>query len=229
MSRKIGIIVEGAGEIDAISSLIGKVDSVHEIKGTPLRADLQPKATPMVIARSARSQVLTWCRRGVDSILILIDREDHPCAVQFSQELRTAFNKLYSDTKIDFQVVVKDKSIENWLIADPVALKTMTARFKVSAAFEKAIQNKCCDSITNPIDLLNSISIKKRYHKGDDPASICKQQNPLRAAANSRSYRKLLRELGSKQYATQSKYPHTSPRAKTFGQKILKEKVLNAA
>lgn len=212
MKKKIGIIVEGVGEIDALQCLIEKIESKHEIKTGPLIADLQPKAAPNVIARSARAQVMKWHQRGINCIVVLIDKEGHHCAVEFAAELNVAFSTMYAQLNIDFRVVVKNSTIENWLIADPQALKKMSARFKVTQAFERMIAKKDCDDIVDAIDHINKIAVKKRYHKGEDPVAIFRNQDPLQASKRSRSYRKFLRALGCSSYADQSKLPFDAPR-----------------
>lgn len=207
----IGVIVEGDGEIDAISELLKKVDSQFEIKHNPLRADLQPKATSKVIARSARAQILLWESRGVDLIVVLIDREDHDCPCRFASELEVAFHDMYAKTGISFKVVVKNRMIENWLVADVEALKQMRARFSISQKFERAVSGKA-DDVEKALDLLDGAVVKGSYHKGNDPLAICKNQDVLRASKNSRSYRRFLRVLGCVQYSNQSKLPHDSPK-----------------
>ncbi|WP_186031702.1 DUF4276 family protein [Burkholderia gladioli] len=208
----IGVIVEGAGEIDAIEQILIKIKSDFDIRKTPLRADLQPKANPRVIARSARSQVMLWKKRGVDCIVILIDREDHDCPVEFAKDLRIAFDDMYSGMEVEFRIVIKDKKIENWLVADTEALKKIPGRFEVSQKFERTVLGRA-DGIGDAAALINTATGKKRYHKGEDPALICRHQDPLRASKNSRSYRKFLRELGCSDYLLQSKLPYDSPKA----------------
>lgn len=223
----IGVIVEGAGEIDAIEQILIKIQSNHDIKKTPLRADLQPKATPRVIARSARSQVMLWEKRGADCIVILIDREDHDCPVDFAKNLHAAFNDMYSNTGIEFRIVIKDKKIENWLIADIEALRKIPGRFEISLKFERSILGKA-DNIGDAVSLINTATGKKRYHKGEDPTLICRHQDPLRASKNSRSYRKFLRELGCSDYVTQSKLPYDSPKARSQKKQLAPVKQVTA-
>ncbi|HDR9074699.1 DUF4276 family protein [Burkholderia vietnamiensis] len=207
----IGVIVEGDGEIDAISELLKKVNSEFEIRHNPIRADLQPKATSKVIARSARSQILLWKRRGVDLIVVLIDREDHECSCRFSSELEAAFHEMYENTGLVFRVVVKNRMIENWLVADVEALKQMRARFSISTKFERAVVGRA-DEVEKALDLLDDAANKGSYRKGSDPLAICKNQDVLRASKNSRSYRRFLRVLGCTHYMQQSKLPYDSPK-----------------
>lgn len=205
---KVGVIVEGEGEIKAIENIIKKLKLKNEIIRQPLRADLQPKATPEVIAKSAESRVKLCKNRGVKKIVVLIDKEDHPCAVRLAASIEGAFKKIYAGMELDFSVVVKNSMIENWLIADPSAFKKMPAKFKVTAAFENAVSNDKADNIVNPVEIINKIIIKNEYSKGSDPSSIMEKQDPLIAAENSRSYRKFLREIGCVVFAGQSKKPN---------------------
>lgn len=209
--RKIGVIVDGAGEIGALEELIKKVDTTAQIFGRPLLADLQPKATPAVIARSARERIRYLASKGVDRVVVLIDREDHECPVKMAEELDQSFETLYSHLDIEICVVVKDFCVENWLIADVVALRGMSARFDVPNGFERIAKN--ADSVKNPVRVLNSICKKRDgYDKGNDPTAICRKVEPLRLAAGSRSFRKFLRSVDSKAYAEQSRLAHPKKR-----------------
>lgn len=206
------MIVEGEGEIFALEKLVSRVKLTNSIIQRPLRADLQPKATSEVIARSAARQVQLCVSRGVNRVVVLIDRENSPCPVAFCKEIEDAFNKIYAKCGLDFRVVVKDRMIENWLISDVSALRQMSARFQVTQAFERAVSPDKADTVESPVQLLNSIAKKIQYRKGSDPLAICERQDPLRVAGNSRSFRKFLREIGVVEYGSQSKHPHDSPR-----------------
>lgn len=205
--RKIGVIVEGAGEIAALEEIIRKVETTAQIFGRPLLADLQPKATPAVIARSARERVKYLAEKGANRVVVLIDREDHECPVKMAEELTHSFNKMYAELGVEICVVVKDFCIENWLLGDVQALRAMGARFAVPENFENVARN--ADNVKNPVRVLNSLCKKKDgYDKGDDPGAICRNAEPLRVATSSRSFRKFLRSVDCTSYTTQSKRTH---------------------
>lgn len=203
MSR-VGLIVEGSGEVPAFKALIPKLSTPWEILGQPVRADLQPKATPAQVAASAKAAINYLVGRNVDLVVVLIDREDHPSAPAFANELRIAFGKRYKHVKID--VVVKDSCVENWLVGDPQALRAQPQRFKIT----DGVVNQICPNKADKLDaqtLLNKVAVKHAYDKGLDPTRITRLQDPHRTAANSRSFRRLLRVLNDPKYRTQSRDP----------------------
>lgn len=201
---RIGVIVEGLGEVEAFRLLLPKIQTANEVICTPLRADLQPKANSNVIARSASSAVKLFRSRKVDLIIVLIDREDHPNLPIFAMEIKNSLAKMYGGS---FEVIVKDRQIENWLIADIQALKDSPKRFKITSAFEKAVTPNKADTIKSPHHLLEGICIKKSYNKGLDPKIIMAKQRPEYIAKHSRSFRRLLRIIGEPNYSNQSKEP----------------------
>lgn len=208
---KTALITEGEGEITAIETIIKKI-GLTDILQRPLHADLQPKANPKVIARSAKGAISLCETRGVGRVIILIDAEDNPDPASFVRNLEQAFHEIYYDKKIKFCVVAKKIMIENWLISDVLALRQMTGRFDVTMAFERSVTPDKADSVTDPVALLNSIVKNKEYRKGTDPTAISLKFDPLRASRNSRSFRKFLREIGVIEYKKQSKFPFDSPR-----------------
>ena len=202
---KIGVIVEGMGEVNAFKKLIPKIKTPHVLLHTPLRADMQPRATVHVIARQAEAVVKRFFSQNVDMILILIDSEGTSCPNTFPLLLKNAFVALYG--KPNFEVVLKDRAIENWLIADIDALKKSPARFKVTSAFANQVVPNKADAVGQPCELLSSIVHKGGYLKGSDPETIMKHQDPLKVATNSRSFRKFLRVVGCPTYSGQSRSP----------------------
>lgn len=201
---RIGIIVEGNGEVPAFKRLIPKLISPSGILGQPLRADLQPKSTPAQVAASAKAAISYFCRRNADLIVVLIDCEDHPSASAFSTTLRHAFAKLYPHIKVE--VVVKNSCIENWLVADTDALKAQPKRFNITPAFVKYVCPNKADSL-DAQTLLNKAAIRYEYDKGSDPQKIMSFQDPLIVAQNSRSFRRFLRVIGNPTYQHQSRDP----------------------
>lgn len=201
---KVGIVIEGIGEIPAFKFLIPKINSPFNILHQAVRADLQPKAKPNQVAASAKNAITYLIRKDVKLIIILIDKEDNDSASAFAQQLESSFNKIYKNVAI--KVVVKDSCIENWLIADIDALRAQPKRFiKIQSIEDLIIPNKS-DSV-NAQDLFNRITNKHNYDKGSDPARIARHQDPDRIASNSRSFRRFLRVLENPKYKQQSKNP----------------------
>lgn len=200
---KIGLIVDGEGEPLALDCILSKINSSNVILKARF-AGMHPKASPKQIAKAADGAVKVLLAKGVTMLVVLIDLEDSPCAVNMAREIEQAF---FSQYEINTQVVVKKHSVENWLIADPAGLKQMSARFDVTRSFEDKVYNDRADHIVNAADLLDSIAIKKNYHKRNDPPAIMSHLLPDRIAQNSRSFRRLLRVVGHNTYLNQSKNP----------------------
>ncbi|MCH8961998.1 MAG: DUF4276 family protein, partial [Bacteroidetes bacterium] len=107
----------------------------------------------------------------------------------------------------DVTVVVKNHSFENWLIADVKALRSLRGRFKVTRSFEKKVIPNKADHVADAEGLLNTIAVKRPYHKRRDAVHVTAVQEALEMARNSRSFRRFLRDVGHPQYLSQSKRP----------------------
>lgn len=202
---KIGIVVDGDAEALALRRLVGKLQIPSCCLENPLYADLQPKATPHQIARSAADKVELLIGRGVDRVVLLLDREDQEtCPGDRAVELESAFRDLGYE---QVQVAIKDRCYENWLIADLSALRALPARFRVSRGFEGRVSPDKADHVADPASLLTSVSQRHGYHKRRDAVQIATKQDPLLIARNSRSFRRFLRLLTHPAYRTQSRFP----------------------
>ncbi len=202
---KIGIVVDGAAESQALKVLTQRI----EIEGVqllnPAYANMQPKSPPGRIARAAFKKVDILRARGATLIAVLIDREDREeCPPEFADQLKRAFAKLGYD---DIRVVVKNRTFENWLIADINALKKLSRLFNVTKTFERTVSPNKADNVRDAKALLNKIAIKHGYRKGRDDARITAVQEALNMAKNSRSFRRFLCVVGHPQYLLQSKKP----------------------
>lgn len=201
----VGLIVDGQAEPDALPILLRKLRGVGRIS-RPLYADLQPKAAAGQIARKAISRVRMLRQRGAGRFILLIDREDREdCPPQMAAEIETALRRTPECRGIDVHVVVKDRRFENWLIADPDALASLRARFRVSKAFRKRVSPNKADAVADAEELLRRASVGPAYHKRHDPAKILGAVDVARAAGNSRSLRRFLRLVGDSRYREQSK------------------------
>lgn len=197
--------MDGQGEPDYFASLVPKIASPHTILNRILYAGMQPRATPKQIARAAAGAVKILSGR-VETIVVLIDSEGEQCPGKFANEIRNAFVEIYGDQP-NFEVVAKDRALENWLIADISAFKGLKGRFQPEGT---AIYKYCkgtADHCERPAALLESMSLKVGYHKRKDPVQIARHQVPTQIAKNSRSFRRLLRVLSHPHYTAQSKLP----------------------
>ena len=190
----IGVIVEGIGEIDAVKSYLERVGHKGKIFTRPSYADMQPKANPRVIATAAKTAVNQLLKRGATKIIVLIDLEDRKSPLAFAEELRQAFEKTHPGVSI--VPVVKNFCLENWMIADTEALRSMPKRFSNIEKIDRFLNNHhCADKCNDPITLLNECAIRTEYHKTQDPPRIASRQDLNRLATHSGSFRVFLAEL----------------------------------
>lgn len=203
---RVGIVTDGRAEAVALKGLLKRLESDHQILPTAAYADMQPKASPGQIARSALSRVNILTKsKGVGRVVIIIDRENRDdCPLQFAKSIWDALSEM---TKTDVAVVVKNKQFENWLIAAPECLAQIRARFKVTRHFRGTVSPDKADCIHAPEQLLNQIAKGKKYHKNKDACQIMKLVDPMEIASNSRSFRRFLRALGNATYRNQSIHP----------------------
>lgn len=201
---KIGIVVDGDAESQALKLLTRRITISRCQIIDPIFARMQPKSTPDQIVRMARGKVDILLAKGVDQILVLIDREDNKeCPGIFADRIKNAFARAgYGGVS----VVVKDRCFENWLVADVDALEQLRRRFQVTTAFKNSIVPNKADNI-NAFEQLNRITRGPSYHKRRDAAAITEKQDPVRVALNSRSFRRFLKLISHPNYRCQSKYP----------------------
>lgn len=199
----IGIIVDGDAESQALKKIAPKLVGAKPIIG-PYFANMQPYSPPLAIARAAVKTMQMAETRGATEFVILIDREDNQvCPTDIARGLIQAFKKL----GYPVQVVVKNKTFENWLIADPNALASQRKRFKVSQTVRNRITPNKADNIDNAETILDQCAVKTPYHKRRDAIRICDNLDLTAAASNSRSLRRFLRLLNDQRYRNQSKLP----------------------
>ncbi|QWV94885.1 DUF4276 family protein [Geomonas oryzisoli] len=202
---KIGIIVDGQAESQALRFIVDKIKIAGTQIVAPLYSDLQPRATPHQIVRSACGKIEILNAKNVDQIVLLIDLDDRrECHVAFADSI----NKAISDMKLpNITAVVKNKCFENWLIADHNGISKMVNRFKLSQAFINSVCKNKADNVLKAEELINSIANKTKYKKGIDSVEMSKCVDPMNIALNSRSFRRFLRVIGHSKYSTQSKQP----------------------
>lgn len=197
---KIGVLVDGDAEFYALPHVLPRLGSPHQIL-KPLRCDIQPFASPAQMALAASKRFSILLAKGAESIVILIDKETRPdCTVELVQAVeREARARLrdFSSTVV-LQVVFKVSMFENWLAADPATLSGLSGMFEHVERIERQVSGGRADSV-NALDLLKACSKKRSFDKVSGAVAICKGLDPIRAAGNSRSFRKLLKVLGCPQ------------------------------
>lgn len=202
---KIGIIVDGDAESQALKLLTQRINIPNVQILDPLYADIQPKSAPGQIAKSVKPKLDILIARRVNQVVVLIDREDQPkCPSELAKEIEDAFRKL---GHLNVSIAIKNRCFENWLISDTQVFKKLSARYRLTDAFTKTVTPNKADLIENAADLLNKICIGAEYHKRRDAAQITKLQDIYEVGKHSRSFRRFLRLVGHRNYKEQSKKP----------------------
>lgn len=202
---KIGIVVDGVSEYRSLSSLYPQLGALsgNQLIG-PLQAPIAPMAPAGVIARQCIPRVAQLIGRGAGRVIVMFDRETRSgCA----GELASSVEVRLCNEGIDAKVVLKNRMFENWLVADIDAVAGLKGRFKVSStARAKIVPNKA-DNV-DALDVLKRAAKKGApYDKVADSKRILDRADAEAMAANSRSFRRLLRCLDCDRYSDQSKQP----------------------
>lgn len=201
---RIGIIVEGESEYYSLPLILKSLGGAYEHAWLKVvKAVIPPKASYGVMANACKSRLRLLETEGVDRILVLIDREDRDeCSGTIASGLAASLIKL---TQTEVFVVVKDRTYENWLIADLEAIKNQRKRYSISAAAERSVIPDKADKV-DALRYLKKIC-SGRYDKVEDSKKIARFATPIRIAANSRSFRRFLRCMGHQRYRRQSATP----------------------
>jgi len=202
---RVGILVDGQCEPEALTKLRAKLQCRASMM-RPLFVDhLHPKADPGLIAGRALKKVPILRKRGAGRIILLIDREDREdCPPKLAAEIAEALERRGES---GISVVVKDRALENWLVADPDCFAALPARFRPGKSFARSVSPNRADSVRDAAALLDRAAIGPGYHKRHDPPRILEAIDVATAAKNSRSFRRFLRVIGDKRYRAQSKQP----------------------
>jgi hypothetical protein len=195
---RIGLIVEGEGEYYGLPHLLPRVGSPHIVL-RPVRSLVQPLAPPAQIAYVASKSFPFLLRGSVDLIVLLIDKETRTeCTGELVAEIgREARARLANLTSgVDLQVVLKVTKLENWLVADPQALRALPGLFENVERIERQVAPGRADSVDAYALLKSCVRKRAAYEKKTGAIEICKKIDPERAGLNSRSFRKLRKTLG---------------------------------
>lgn len=198
---KIGLLVDGRAEYKALPYLLERLRTADTVLQSPLFCDIQPFASPAQMALAASKRFPILLSRGATSIIILVDKESRQdCTIELvravEREASERLSKLEPAAQV--HVVFKISRLENWLVADPQTLRGLTGLFENVERLEHQVAPNRAD-LVNALDLLKGCSRLKSYDKMTGAVAILKKLDPLRASANSRSFRKLLKVLGHRQ------------------------------
>jgi len=211
---KIGLLVDGQAEFQGLRHLLPRLGSPHQIL-PPLYCDIQPFSNPAQMALRAKKKFPILLARGAEKILILIDKESRPeCTGDLVRQIENASRAQLSALapEVDLGVVLKVSTLENWLIADPLALRDLPGLVENPDRIQKQVTGRA-DAV-DALGLLKSCWRKRPFNKPECAVAICRRMDPTRAAKNSRSFRKFLKTLGHPDYPAEISPPgrHPAPR-----------------
>jgi len=135
----------------------------------------------------------------------LIDREQQEaCPGQIATLLEQEFGR--KGTNLAVRVALKDRTFENWLIADLGALQSQPARFAVTAAISRCVEPDKADRC-DAEKIIKKAAANGQYDKITDAERISTKLDIESAARNSRSFRHFLHILGHSSYRSQCRLP----------------------
>ena len=192
---RVVVATEGDLELRVLRCILKQVRARNQtVQAEILKLTCQPDGPARHIARKARPLLLIAESKLAVKFILVLDRETRAelpgvIAAEIADEIRRT-----GDWRVQVEVVIKDRMVENWLIADLAALRRLRNRFKVSKKLQQAVEPNKADRI-DALSLLKRAVIGHSYDKMDDGARISNELDILRAASNSRSLRHLLHVL----------------------------------
>lgn len=197
---RVGVICDGSAEVEVLQRIVEKID-IQGVQFTRIAyADIQPLGPVMQIVAAARPRLAILRARGSDRIIVVVDRETlTDCPGVRASNIEAAFR---NDGHDDVMVVIKNRKLENWLIAHPEAVASL-ARFRIPEALVRRILSAGADSIRDAYRELNGCCIGG-FSKRRDAVRVAEVIDPVLLEQRSRSFRKFLRAAGDPRYRTQS-------------------------
>jgi hypothetical protein len=211
---RIGLIVDGLGEVQALRHVLRRIQSPQEILITPLKAEIQPKARLTQITHAATEACEILARKRVDLAVVLMDLEDRSeCPGAVAQQIQTLITERVTRIGLGMEVavVLKVRQLENWLVSDLQCLRATPRLFPEVQRTTRSVPAGNADGVDGLSILKHAAGRRRAYDKVQDAIAICEHLDPGRAALNSRSFRRFLRVLGDSRYADQSRLPNHGP------------------
>lgn len=202
---KAVVATEGMGEYKLLPELFHRA-GIDGLVTCMLKVDCQPDGSAYHVAKSCSPALKIARLKGVDLFVLIIDRENQQTVPGSLAVAVCAAIQAIDAWPFEVSVVYKDRTFENWLIADPEALKLQPARFNFTQAMVRQVTPNKADKV-KAIDILKRAAIGRSYDKIADGARIIAKYDVLAAAANSRSLRHLLHVLGHSCYGSQCRLP----------------------
>jgi Domain of unknown function (DUF4276) len=204
---RIGMLVDGQAEYRSLPDLIPRIRTPNTLIN-PLYADIQPFAPVGQIAHTICTKLPVLAAKKAECALILIDRETRDtCPGEIAANLAARLQCHASTFGLhSIQVVIKDRTFENWLLSDVSALAAFPVRFEITDSTERAIL-RGVDRLDGA-KIFRQISAKSEYEKIKDAKRILAKADPDKMGKASRSFRRMLRVVGHPDYLDQSIRPN---------------------
>ncbi len=207
---RVGIVVDGFSEVDALPHLLARIQTRYEIRPRVIKSRFHPTADTTLIAGAAAKSCQVFAPLRLNLIVLLLDLEDRTgCPGAFAQTLRQHFEtrvvRMGLNVRVD--VVVKVSKFENWLVADLACLSGAPRLFPDASRVADAVPRGNADGVDALAILKRASGPRRSYQKVKSAEAICRHLDPGRAALNSRSFRRFLRVLGDRRYTDQSRLP----------------------
>ena len=175
-------MVDGASEYASLPLLFPALRQTHsraiELM-QPVKADLQPLAPVPRLARECEKSVHQLKLRGAHRVIVLLDREVRAtCPGGFASAIESEVRARVDGVAVD--VVVKQKSFENWLLAHLAALAAHPRRFTVSRGTRRLVEPNKADNVEG-LALLRRC-VRGDYNKVADAKRILSSADPMRMA-----------------------------------------------
>ena len=167
-----------------------------------LKVNLQPDGPVLAIVRCCKPTLTIASAKRASMYVLVVDREQLGVAAGNRARAIAAALRASGAWPFDITVVVKDRALENWLVADLEALRRQPRRFSVSASMVRRVEPDHADSV-DALALLKQAAVGPHYDKKVDGARIAAHQHLEVAARHSRSLRHLLHVLNHPLYAVQ--------------------------
>jgi hypothetical protein len=205
----IGVAVDGVSEVTALPRLRDAIEAATSNRFmSPIRLRTTPLAPVQALAAECARAARTMRTRGADLVLVLIDRETREdCPPAIAEQLSAAIDRRGA-AEVVIRVVVKDRTFENWLIADPAAIEGLQGRFSPTgvAAIKAAVAGGRADE-RDALQLLERATVNRSYQKVKDSDQILSRVDLRAMSRNSRSFRCFLRRVGHPDYQRGSRRP----------------------
>lgn len=187
---KVGILTEGRGEVPALPKLYGQLRALGHQLLNPVFVDVPPLAPAALVANRARARVNMMLARDADRAILILDREGSlQDPVVRAQEIVSALKPMCGG---DVRVVIKDRCIENWLIADSAAFSAQPMLFPRHDKIRYAAGRADAQDATKLIKMaLHTSSYEKMQH----PAKILAHSKIVSMRSNSASFERLIQAI----------------------------------